>query len=278
MKIGIASDYYLNKDTGIIDYDTMSKHGYECVDYQRMCDTSGPMYQMDEDSLRAAMTAEKERANAAGIQVSQVHGPWPVDDTSAEKRAANLDYYKRCVRATSYLDGKNLVVHPMMPYGWGAEDDTEFALQVNADFLKELTDYARSYGVTICLENMPFKAHTLSPVPSIAAFVKKLDIDNLRICLDTGHSNLYPGDIGDMVRECGSYLQTLQVHDNHGDSDEHQIPYLGNMDWASFRQALKDIGFQGCMSLEICFRCPCPSDIKEDVQVMAAKVARKMTL
>ena len=277
MKIGISSDYYQNPNTGMIDYEKMGRHGYECVDYDGLCNTAGPLYQMDEEALQAAMTAEKQRANAAGIQVGQVHGPWPVDDTSAEKRAVNMEYFKRCVRATAYLDGKNLVVHPMMPYGWGAEDDKETALQINTDFLTELTAYAKPYGVTVCLENMPFKAHTLSPVPAIAAFVKKLDIDNLRICLDTGHSNLYPDNIGDMVRACGSYLQTLHVHDNHGESDEHQIPYLGNINWASFRQALKDVNYQGCMSFEVCFRCACPPDIMEDIQVTTAAIARKMT-
>lgn len=258
MKLGIINTYFKNPETGMPDYAKMKQYGFSCADYQQLSDTTGSLYQMDEDAFRQTTEQQKAEANAAGVEFYQVHGPWPVDDTSPEKRETNLEYYKLCVRGCAYLGSKYLVMHPVMPYGWGAEEDADWVDEVNADFIRKLADYARPYGVTICLENMPFKLHRLSHVPEIVKFVKAMNLDNLGICYDTGHGHLYGDDAGDLVRQCGDLLRTLHVHDNFGQSDEHQIPFLGTINWESFRQGLKDIGYDGCLSLENVLRRPCP--------------------
>ncbi len=275
MKAGIESTYYKNPD-GQIDYEMIARHGYSYVDYGNLCDTANGFYAIDDATLKAAMEAELRKAKAAGLAFSQVHGPWPIDDTTEEKRIQGMAYFQRCVRATAWLEATHLVVHPKMPYGWGDEADPHFAWQVNRDFLTALTDYARDLGVVICLENMPFKRQTLSHVPMIVKIVEELSIDNLKICLDTGHSNLYGGDLGEMVRLCGRNLAVLHVHDNHGGSDEHQLPYLGNIKWVPFLEALKEIGYPGVLSLEVCFRTECPEPLKSDIRAMAGRIAQEM--
>lgn len=260
MKPGIINTFFKDPVTGQPDYSGMQQRGFAYADYQQLCDTTGPLYAMDEASFEAELTRQKELAQQSGISFSQVHGPWPVDDTSAEKRVQNLEYYKRTVRGCFYLGSPCLVVHPVMPEGWGEEKDPDAAEQINEAFLKELTDYARPYGVTICLENMPFKLHRLSHVPEIVKTVQKLHIDNLGICFDTGHGNLYGDDAGELVRQCGSLLRTLHVHDNNGEQDQHLIPGQGTICWNSFLQGLRAIGFGGCYSLEC---SPQPGEVAE---------------
>ena len=42
----------------------------------------------------------------------------------------------------------------------------------------------------------------------------------------------------------------LYVHDSDGEQDRHWFPYSGAVDWADFTRALKEVGFEGVMSLE----------------------------
>ena len=277
MKLGIINTYFKDPITKKPNYPKMKQMGFTCADYQQLCDTNGSYYHMEEADFRLAMEQQKAEANAAGVAIHQVHGPWPVDDTSAEKREANLEYYKLCVRGCAYLGSKYLIMHPVMPYGWGAEEDADWVDEVNADFIRKLTDYARPFGVTICLENMPFKLHRLSHVPEVVKFVKALNIDNLGICYDTGHGNLYGDDAGDLVRQCGNLLLTLHVHDNCGQSDEHQMPYLGTIHWDSFLQGLKDIGYTGCMSLENVIRGNCPAELIPTMEELLIRVTKLLT-
>ncbi len=277
MKTGIEGSYYLNKQTGITDYEAMKRHGFDCVDYGRLCDTTTELYSMDDDAFCKLMQEEKERADKAGIKIFQIHGPWPVDDTAEEKTKQNMEFMKRAVLGASVLGKAYLVVHPVMPYGWNKEEDAEYARRVNKEFFTELCEFAKPYGVTVCIENMPFPNCKLSYMEALADFVNELDIDNFKICLDTGHSNVCKEAPGEMIRKYSSLIKTLHLHDNRGWTDEHAMPYTHDIDWSDFKKAIKETGFEGCLSLEI--HGPkqyCPDDIKEEMLKTACKIAKSL--
>ena len=50
-----------------------------------------------------------------------------------------------------------MVFHPQMPYGWGEEEEPELAKKLTIDLMADLLPVCEKYGVTICLENMPFR-------------------------------------------------------------------------------------------------------------------------
>ncbi len=183
---------------------------------------------------------------------------------------------KTAVRIAEQLDSPYLVVHPVMPYGWNREADPAWAVKINEDYIRELTDYAGLHGVSIALENMPTMNHTLASVKSIVDFVKRMNHPNLVVCLDTGHANVTGEEIGAAVRECGSLLQVLHVHDNDGKTDSHRIPYCGggNIDWASFRSAIHEIGFNGVMSLETGIYINTPEPVRESLLLSFAAIAK----
>lgn len=277
MKTGIESAYYRVKGIKHINYQNMKEHGFDCVDYGELCDIKSEEFSVDEETFRQMMCKEKKCADDAEIEIWQIHAPWPVDDTTEEKRKENVRHMKRAILGCSLLGSSYFVVHPVMPFGWNVESDSEFARETNREFLVELTDYARPLGVTICLENMPFTECRLSYTREIVEFVKELNIDNLKICLDTGHANICKEAVGEMVRLCGNNLATLHIHDNGGYADEHAYPYSRTIDWVDFKKALKEIGFQGCLSLE-CHgtKDGCPSYIREEVLKLLCRIAKSL--
>ena len=249
-------------------YVRMRELGYNAVD-QDLADTNAPCYR-DAASMEAHCKVIRAAAEDAGIEISQVHGPWPTDDTTAENRAKTLENMRLAVYGCHCLGAPYLIIHPQMPYGWGREEDADFALSLTVELMKNLMPDCEKYGVTLCLENMPMTAHRISTMDRIAEAVEMVGHPNAAICFDTGHTNVYGHDLGDAVRTAGKYLRTLHVHDNDGKADRHQLPWLGSADWNSFTAALAETGFDGVMSLET--RGPVSKNMPDTVRDAAEKL------
>ena len=274
LRTGITTSAYWKPGTKECDYEKMASHGYSFADYSGICRPDAPYYSMNDDELRCAMQEEVKKASAAGIEIYQVHGTWPVIDTTEELRAQNLESMKTCVRATSFLGTKYLIVHPLMPYEWNDELDSDFAEKVNEEFFRALCTYALEWNVCICIENMPTKKHRLAGIPNLVEFVKRLDFPNFFICLDTGHCNTAGHDAGEMVTLCGDLLKAFHIHDNSGFRDEHYMPFGGNINWNSFRKALGESSFEGSVSIESSLNCFLPPELKERQQVTLGLMAK----
>jgi len=272
MKIGIFSGAYSTPNG--IDYAACRKHGYECMDYQQLCNTKGAFYSMSDTEFKTALTEERKKANDAGIEFSQVHAPWPVDDSTEQSRAKKLENMKTAIRGTHFLDGKYLVVHPTRMWEADGSRENDGVIDENIRFFGELAKYGAEFGVGICIENMPFIRDTLSSPQSIADFVRDANIPNLSICLDTGHAWLYQVGPADAVRIMGDKLTTLHVHDNDGKSDYHWVPGEGRMKWGGFGKALEDVGYKGVFSLEGGVTRRMPADLHEYFASNLCNVAR----
>lgn len=234
------------------DYAYAKRLGYDCYDYQGLTDTKGVLYSLPENDFCRTLTEERKKANDIGITFSQVHAPWPTDDKTEESRAKKYRDMQRAVIGTACLGSPYLVVHPVMP-DWGKEDDPNETEALNEELFVPLCRFAEDYGVAICIENMPFTALRLSRPDRIVSFVRRLDLPNFFICLDTGHCNVFREEAisaGNSVLLCGDLLKVLHVHDNDGYRDIHLLPYAGSIDWKGFTDALKTIGYSGVFSLE----------------------------
>ncbi|HKV04346.1 MAG TPA: sugar phosphate isomerase/epimerase family protein [Candidatus Acidoferrales bacterium] len=93
--------------------------------------------------------------------------------------------------------------------------------------LEHLSVFAKQRGVTIALQNM---ANELGSPASLAQFVKDTHLHNLGFCFDIGHAHIEGGvDAGfQLLRD---RVVTTHIHDNHGEKDEHLLPWEGTVDW-----------------------------------------------
>jgi hypothetical protein len=75
----------------------------------------------------------------------------------------------------------------------------------------------------------------------------------LGICLDTGHAILESWDNAEAVRVAGDLLIALHIADNDGSGDQHRTPYSygSQVDWPSVVAALRALGYDGVLNLEI---------------------------
>lgn len=233
-------------------YDAIKRCGYDSIDFQEFANIYTDFFKLPEEEFLAAVRAERSKIESYGLNVHQAHAPWvygvPRDETP-EYRALWLEAVKKAVKGVHVLGSDIMVIHALLPYG-DSDQDADEVVKMNEAFLADTADFASQHGVTICLENLPFKKHPVSSVESVCNLVRRLNRDNLKVCLDTGHAAIFNPDVASAVRLIGDKLAALHIHDNMGDKDSHLIPGDGIIDWEAFAKALKDIDYSGVISLE----------------------------
>ena len=252
MKIGIMG----SRIWGERHYAKLRSFGFDCYDFQ-MPDTEAVPYTLGEKGFFAYLAEEKRRADEAGLTIWQAHGPWryPPRDGTAEERAERAEKMQLSIRGAAVLGARYWVVHPMMPYGVKdlPEGHEKAERDCTLELLAKLLPAAKREGVTICLENMPFRrGYSLSSPAAIADLVREVNDPALAMCLDTGHANVRADwqSPAEAIRAYPQEIKALHVHDNGGEHDEHLLPYCGTIDWADFSAALGEVAFDGVFSLE----------------------------
>ncbi len=254
MKIGIANDAYLSYyGSREKAYEQVAAHGYSCMDFQNFCHTEQELFTVSEAEFEKRLRTDRALAASFGLSFSQSHGPWrwPPRDFTVEDRAERFEKMARSIRGTAYVGAEHFVIHCIMPYGCDSGEARDTQIEMNREFFGRLLQVAEEHRVVIDLENLPFPQLPISRTSEVLDFVKSMNTPWMRMCLDTGHCSFYGDSPAESVRLIGKeYLTTLHVHDNDGPHDRHWEPGRGIIDWADFSRALREIGYEGVVSLE----------------------------
>lgn len=279
MRLGIRSSKEYQR-FGEEKYQKIKEHGYSAVDYQ-LADTTISPYNLSWEDAERFLIEERRRIEEAGLTVHQTHGPWryPWQDATEEDRLERMEKMKLSIRFSALLGCENWVIHPLIPYG--IEDkNTPFEMktrEINLIFFRELLEFAKGYGITICMENLPFPKFSLASPQDILQFVEEIDDLGFQICFDTGHAAVFlAGQIGDAIRLLGNSIRVFHVHDTKDQRDLHLMPYCGIIDWKDVGNAVRKIDFDGVFSLETAPNPNLPGELFEEMCRMQAKIAKSI--
>ena len=178
-----------------------------------------------------------------GIVCNQGHAPFPSSPKS-------IDYLKRAIECVAEAGGDICIVHPM----------NNGSPKKNAKMFMELLPFAKEHNVKIATENMwnwnVFLRHSsfaaCATPESFNAHLDAVNDDFFVACLDIGHAEMKGSKTTapEMIRSLGSRLKALHIHDNDKLHDSHQIPFSMNINFKEVALALKEIGYDGYLTLE----------------------------
>ena len=268
MKIGMTAGCY-QKDLSAFENEVreLKEIGFDCIDYQGFINTSAELFEMSDEAFEIYVLSCKTILERVGMTAYQTHGPWrwPTVDDTQEGRDERFEKMVKSLRGTALLGCDRMVIHNIMPQK-RIDTDPAYVRAVNKEFFTRLCKKAQEYGVTVCLENMPFPSQSLARPRQTLDLVKELNLENFRMCLDTGHAQVLESAPGKAVRLIGKeYLYALHVHDTDGLRDRHWLIGDGVIDWEDFGKALAEIGFDGCFSIEAVVKAETPEARKEQL-------------
>lgn len=149
--------------------------------------------------------------------------PNSISEPERVRRLDAVDEVKRALEVAEQIPFKYLVQH--MGQSRDEADQRHFDAAFNS--LEHLAIFAKHRGVTIVLENTPDE---LGSPDSLLRFLKETHLNDLKLCLDVGHAHIGTkiDTAFEIMRE---RIVTTHIHDNHGEKDEHLLPYSGSIDW-----------------------------------------------
>ncbi|RED52753.1 sugar phosphate isomerase/epimerase family protein [Cohnella lupini] len=229
----------------------------------------------------------REAADRHHIAFTQMHGPFngPAFDTMYSSRhiEAFLALAERSLRTASILGVPWVVFHPnqiSLQSGETYAKQREFNREVYAKLLPAMEET----GVGIALENMfdrprgGGKLRSYCAMPEeLAELVGGLNHPLFGACWDTGHGNVQGLNQGESIRALGSLLKATHIQDNSGLSDDHLLPFLGNINWKEVMGGLNDVGYTGDLTYEIHrFFRPIPTDLLDSAMLHAVNTSRHL--
>jgi sugar phosphate isomerase/epimerase len=114
--------------------------------------------------------------------------------------------------------------------------------------IRECAQYCESLGLKYSLEMHPFRY--AASTEGLLRLIEAVDCPALGVNFDPSHT--FPmGDVTHVaIYRLADRLWHCDFSDNDGTTNMHFRPGKGRIDWASSMVALKDIGYEGVVSLE----------------------------
>ena len=172
-------------------------------------------------------------------------------DLTESLREASIQETLHSLKEASGLKPLKVVLHPSVIQGLGAmmmDHARPYATQAMDRILKE----AERLDLSVCVENM---------FPRSRSLINPEDFDELfrnfpgaRLTLDTGHAHIGRGGderIVAFIERFAGRIGHIHASDNFGREDDHLPIGAGSTDFPKVVRALKGIGYNDTITLEI---------------------------
>jgi D-psicose/D-tagatose/L-ribulose 3-epimerase len=228
---------FLEKDLPLLDH--AKGLGFDAVE----------IIPFDPDNFPAAKV--KAAAADLGLTINTGYGmPEQYNIISADPavRKAGLEFSKRLIDLSNEAGAK--VFGGMIYCGWGyltgrmrTEDEWNWAVEN----YREVALYAQqSSDLVLGIEPVNrFESHFINTAADAVKFIQAVDVPNVKVHLDTFHMIREEDDIADAVRHVNGHLGYIHACEN-----QRGIPGSGLVPWTQFFAALKEVGYDGCITIE----------------------------
>lgn len=251
IKFGLIRALEIAKEIGADAVDIMINHeGYE----SNSINNPNSIYSKGDEAIIAYYTKAKEKADELGMEIYQTHGRmlgYTLDEAHNQLTLANARI--DCM-VTAVLGAKYCVMHGPSRHKIGKDAQNEVLRELNYKMFQDVIPHALRHGIFVASESLGedsdeffYKYGMLQNIPGADKA--------LAICLDVGHTNVgIQGKgitVGDVIRQYGTNVGCLHLHDNNGLKDQHKMPGMGDIDWKDLVDALKEVEYQGVYNLEL---------------------------
>jgi len=174
-------------------------------------------------SLHAPTNKDASAMRESGIPLS-------VCEAERVRRIEAMDEFKRAIDVAEELPFPRMVLH------MGGSRESADPRKRDAAFstLEHLALHAKHVGVTLCVENT---VSEMGQPAYLRSFVEETRLTGLRFNFDVGHANLSDEPQAERIPKAFDPMRDLvasmHLHDNHGEKDEHLLPYDGSIEWKS---------------------------------------------
>ncbi|MBI4872993.1 MAG: sugar phosphate isomerase/epimerase [Acidobacteria bacterium] len=165
----------------------------------------------------------------------------------ADVRRRTIAHWKDCIRAVAEA-GAHLLVGPLYsPVGWlpgrrRTGDEWQWAVEC----FQALGDTLAAHDVALAIEPLNrFETFFLNTAADGVRLCQEVGHPSVGLLIDTFHANIEEKDVASAYRTAAPYLKHVHTCEN-----DRGTPGSGHVDWPGVFQALRDIGYDACLTIE----------------------------
>ncbi|MEK7406149.1 MAG: sugar phosphate isomerase/epimerase family protein [Acidobacteriota bacterium] len=203
----------------------------------------------DPDNFPAAKV--KTAAADLGLVINTGYGmpaEYNIISPEARIRRAGIEFSKRLIDLSNEAGAR--VFGGMIYCGWGyltGRMRTEDEWKWGVEGYQEIASYARqASSLTLGIEPVNrFESHFINIAADAIRFIRDVGLPNVKVHLDTFHMIREEDNIPRAVLATGEHLGYIHACEN-----QRGIPGSGLVPWVDFFRALKQAGYDGCITVE----------------------------
>ena len=168
-------------------------------------------------------------------------------DADAQIRARGAEFLKQCIERTAELGGK-VICGPLYAAlgSMSGRRRTEEEWKLALEGLRAAAGRARGFGITLCVEPLNrFETYFLNTLSDASQLVHDVGEPNVLIHFDTFHANIEEKHPANSLRAVAKELGHVHISEN-----DRGTPGTGHNDWPGILLALKEMGYDGWMTIE----------------------------
>ena len=247
MKFGICNETF--KDWKIDDiFAYCARIGYDAVEIAPYT-----LAKYVTDIPAAERIRIRDAAAQAGIAISGIH--WVLvqaegmhltsPETATRERTAN--YFCDLVDFCADIGGRTIVVGSPKQRSLLPDVTTEQAWTWATDLFRPSVKCASQRGVTICFEPLPAEdTNFINTAADAVRFTQQLHSPNFRVILDVRAMSHETKPVPQIIRESKGHFAYVHANDKN-----LKGPGFGDVDFLPIATALKDVGYDGVVSVEV---------------------------
>ncbi len=173
------------------------------------------------------------------------HPTWIEDDPALV--AKRVEHTLNVIRMTAAIGGRTISLQPGGPQG---SVSREVALGRYEAGLRKCLPLAEQLGITLMVEPEPGLLIQYSW--ECIEFLRRVNHPNLKMNCDLGHFYCVEEDPATVLRTCAPWIAHVHLEDiKENRVHQHHIPGEGAMDWAGIFGALREIRYDGWVTVEL---------------------------
>ncbi len=201
--------------------------------------------QIPVESIRKALKENDMEINFAIVLSEDTN----IISKNPEVRKKGQLFLKQCIDAASEISGGRCGIGGVNYAAWGyftGTSRTEQEWEWSVENFKEAAKYAKDKGITLCVEAVNrFETYFLNTAADSVQFCKDVGEPNVKVHLDAYHMIREEKNFYRAIVDTGEYLGYFHACEN-----ERGIPGTGLVPWEEVYRALKDIDYQGWITIE----------------------------
>ena len=160
-------------------------------------------------------------------------------------RATSIKYLNDCITMAKELDGYEMTIVPSQVGKVAAMDTPEQEWAWAVESLKEVYAHAQKEGIRMALEPLNrFETNFLNRADQAVLLAEQVGPD-CGVCIDTFHLNIEEANMIEAIKSSKERLVDFHVADNN-----RMACGMGALDWPLIVSTLKEIGYDGALTVE----------------------------